>query len=875
MRSAPESARSIDSSFDDGGSPNGEGGDVVQMLEGFLVQHHDDALASNLKRRASTTLQKRRATTLATARHHRHVSAEMTLGGVMTPRALADDFDPASPVDGGGVEETIRILRDELEQREEELQLAGAVGQLLLTREKKLQQQLAKSAEQLAKSKEKMQGLLLDNHQLGELVGSGRNRSASSARDRAQSDERSVRAFQARLTRAETDVVELTQENLRLSTIVAQKDRIAKEKLSEQKKKAVDSRRRRSSLTGAPSLSRSGSSNSLRLENRVKELEEELQQATLETQAERNRRAELIKRDGPSSGAPQSQLSSVENGAASDSDGSSSAAASVAARRRRRSRRHSMSAVGSAGSYRSAISSVSSSRGETAPAIRSLFAETRGQRAESDGVDSTDTELSEGMSPHPRSSAGEGMESIANQLADELAAEEAQRARLARPGAFGGRIDDETMGAAASEEMLRLRDHVAELRAQVRGGERKLGRVQDKYDGLEKEYGIVMAEADSAQRAAEHWQMQHRSLTQRCDELEEIIRSQRSTRGVSFSESESISPQRHGRGDPQQRLSTPRSRLIPSPSTTAGGSSSVSSAEKEAGASQQQHHRGSDALVDELMNGFASDDDHLQSPRPGRPSAESAGEIIPWDRRDSPAEGLAFLNGSALSGTDDQGYDGVNSSARHNRAESEGEALDLSGFGSGVGDGGEAELAVCVTTDPPLHPLEAAKNRAQSDFDLGALIDEEAEALEREQLVIEQKEEIERMQSQQEEMQITARQVADAMAAKHFRAQEQYARLSTVVSSGITQDGLRECVRSARVFAVTLSNGQKASDGSKFGIGLHALYHIKVVTGIETRSRDTSTPGVRFAGGVKEWQLERRFSDFRLLHLTLLRTCVA
>ena len=78
MRSAPESARSIDSSFDDGGSPNGEGGDVVQMLEGFLVQHHDDALASNLKRRASTTLQKRRASTLATARHHRHVSAEMT-----------------------------------------------------------------------------------------------------------------------------------------------------------------------------------------------------------------------------------------------------------------------------------------------------------------------------------------------------------------------------------------------------------------------------------------------------------------------------------------------------------------------------------------------------------------------------------------------------------------------------------------------------------------------------------------------------------------------------------------------------------------------------------------------------------------------------
>ena len=134
------------------------------------------------------------------------------------------------------------------------------------------------------------------------------------------------------------------------------------------------------------------------------------------------------------------------------------------------------------------------------------------------------------------------------------------------------------------------------------------------------------------------------------------------------------------------------------------------------------------------------------------------------------------------------------------------------------------------------------------------------------------------MNSEIAELQENARVVAEAMASKHFRAQEQYRRLSTMVSAGITQDGLRECVRAARVIAVTLSNGTAATDGTKFGIGLHAVYHIKVVTGISvdglspTRLDADGRP--RFAGGVKEWQIERRFSDFRLLHLALSRKCV-
>ena len=804
----------------DGASGGGAGGGVVTMLEQFIGRPdecgEDGAAAERLRKRASTTVQRRRSTTMQSRRG--------SANSAITPRVLVGDFDPTSPTDGG-VDEVVRMLREELEQREEELQLAGAVGQLLLGREAALKAELAEANAGLERSDLKMQELLADHRQLDDMV--LRARSASSSRDRAASDEVQVKIFQARLERAENAVAELTQENLRLTLVVSES---AKVELSEQTQVDSEKRRRRASV-GRSALVKSPSSASLQC--RVTELEELLKQAELETQAERNRRAELSQRDVPSS--------ATRNG-----EGVASAAIPAT---------HSQRLLRRPSSASPALRRRSSrDMGGNAPALRSLFAEARNAPSAGDGgppgsarsagelVSSAEFAPSEGK-PRERVSTGEA-------LTDILAAELAAQMERDRPGEFGGRIgaeSEETGSAANAAEVWTLRENVAALTAEQCAAERKMDRLRGKFEDVVAEHDLMARQADSAQRSAEHWQTQHRTVVARCRELDEIVATLRSsTHRISFDGDHSLSPQ-HRSGHQQRSPSSSRSSLVRMARASSGLDLSA-----ELSAAQCSVSRGATARSPSPLSGGGSKTGTPDSSRRRRTSADIDALVDGYgvespearSRVDSPAEDMTWLRG----GMGDSGE----ASAALSRRNSEPESL------GGLGFGADARAPLSAGSD-------SGMVRAESEFDLAGILEDEAVALERE----------DELKCEIAELQENARVVAEAMASKHFRAQEQYRRLSTMVSAGITQDGLRECVRAARVIAVTLSNGAAATDGTKFGIGLHAVYHIKVVTGISinglspTRSDADGRP--RFAGGVKEWQIERRFSDFRFLHLALSR----
>ena len=434
------------------------GGGVVTMLEQFIGrtdESGEDGAAERLRKRASTTVQRRRSTTMRQTRRGSATSA-------ITPRVLAGDFDPTSPTDGGA-DEIVRLLREDLEQREEELQLAGAVGQLLLGREAALKAELAEANAGLERSDSKMQELLAERRQLDKIA--LRARSASSSRDRAASDEVQVKIFEARLERAENAVAELTQENLRLSVLVSEN---AKVELSEKTQVDSEKRRRRASL-GRSALAKSPSSASL--QHRVTELEELLKQAELETQAERNRRAEQSQREVPLS-------------AARGDTGVASAALPANASQRLLRRPSSASPAVRRRASRDMGGSGS------APALRSLFAEARGALPASasdvaSGEACGERELASSEEAAPRDGKPRERLSTGEALSDILAAELAAQRERDRPGAFGGKIgaeSEETGRAEDAEEVWELRATIEALAAEQRVGDRKLGRLQAKFE---------------------------------------------------------------------------------------------------------------------------------------------------------------------------------------------------------------------------------------------------------------------------------------------------------------------------------------------------------------------------------------------------------
>ena len=431
------------------------GGGVVTMLEQFIGrtdESGEDGAAERLRKRASTTVQRRRSTTMRQTRRGSN--------SAITPRVLAGDFDPTSPTDGGA-DEIVRLLREDLEQREEELQLAGAVGQLLLGREAALKAELAEANAGLERSDSKMQELLAERRQLDKIA--LRARSASSSRDRAASDEVQVKIFEARLERAENAVAELTQENLRLSVLVSEN---AKVELSEKTQVDSEKRRRRASL-GRSALAKSPSSASL--QHRVTELEELLKQAELETQAERNRRAEQSQREVPLS-------------AARGDTGVASAALPANASQRLLRRPSSASPA--------VRRHASRDMGGSAPALRSLFAEARGALPASasdvaSGEACGERELASSEEAAPRDGKPRERLSTGEALSDILAAELAAQRERDRPGAFGGKIgaeSEETGRAEDAEEVWELRAKIEALAAEQRVGDRKLGRLQAKFE---------------------------------------------------------------------------------------------------------------------------------------------------------------------------------------------------------------------------------------------------------------------------------------------------------------------------------------------------------------------------------------------------------
>ena len=237
------------------------------------------------------------------------------------------------------------------------------------------------------------------------------------------------------------------------------------------------------------------------------------------------------------------------------------------------------------------------------------------------------------------------------------------------------------------------------------------------------EHDIMALQADSAQRSAEHWQMQHRIVVARCRELDEIVTTLRSsTHRVSFDGEHSLSPQRHSVHQ-QRSPSSSRSSLVRMTRTSSGldlsaevsaadssmsGTTSactpplLSSGGSRSGArGSSRRRRRTSADIDALVDGYDSESPTVRG------------------RVDSPAEYLTSLRDGLLNGIGD----GSDASPALSRRDSEPESLGSLSFGAnassplaahgGGGDGG-------------------GMTRAESEFDLAGILEDEAVAFERE-----------------------------------------------------------------------------------------------------------------------------------------------